>query len=485
MAIQATQPSSLHEKSSWIGLFVLLTGGFVTIFDMFAVNVAIPSIQSDLGADFSEIGFVIAGYELAFGVALITGGRLGDMYGRRRLYAIGMIGFAVTSALCGLAPTSLMLIIARLLQGIAAALLFPQVYALVRVNFDEHDRRRAFGLLGMTLGLAAIAGQILGGLMVEADIFGLGWRLIFLVNVPIGIVTVLLCRSIPESQAPDAPHLDWTGCILAGSGLLLLLAPLLKGPTAGWPMWTYGSLVAAAILLATFVRFEQRLAGKGGFPVVDMALFKDRDFAIGSFVVLAIYSTATSFFLCIALLLQTGLGLSPFVAGSIFAPASVAFVIASLVAPKLIARFGNSAIAAGALLYAAGIGILIGQVGINGGSIDPLSLIPALFVFGFGQALCMTPLLNLVLGFVPARQAGVAAGIISTMQQVGGAIGVSIVGIFFVHLLANADADGNGYATAFSGAMLYNLATALVAAVLIFWIAYRQAGLASAKGLSD
>ncbi len=177
-------PQTTKTHPSALALTILLLGGFITVFDLFVVNVAIPSMQADLGVSFAEIGFVIAGYELAFGVLLIAGGRLGDRHGRRRLFALGMAGFAVTSFLCGIAPDATSLIFARLLQGATGAILFPQVYALLRVMYDDAGRRKAFGLLGMTLGLAAIAGQVFGGLLVESDLFGLGWRIIFLINLP-------------------------------------------------------------------------------------------------------------------------------------------------------------------------------------------------------------------------------------------------------------------------------------------------------------
>lgn len=182
----------------WLGLSILLLAGFVTIFDLFVVNVAIPSMQASLGASLPQIGFIIAGYELAFGVLLITGGRLGDINGRRRLFVLGMAGFTLASALCGLAPNVETLIGARIAQGLTAALLFPQVYASIRVNFSANDSRRAFGLLGMTLGLAAIAGQVMGGFLVEANLFDLGWRTIFLINIPIGLLPPRWRGSFPR-----------------------------------------------------------------------------------------------------------------------------------------------------------------------------------------------------------------------------------------------------------------------------------------------
>ena len=330
-----------RETPPWAGLSVLLLAGFVTIFDLFVVNVAIPSIQAGLGANFAEIGLIVAGYELAFGVLLITGGRLGDRFGRRRLFIIGMAGFTLASAFCGLAPDTGYLISARLLQGLAAALLFPQVYASIRVNFAGNDRRKAFGLLGMTLGLAAIAGQVLGGWLVHVDLFGLSWRTLFLINVPVGVLAILTARSIPESAAPQRPQLDWIGVVLISSGLTLLLVPLIEGPVQGWPAWSLWSPGIALIVLALFCRQQVHRRMSGKWPLVDMRLMAKHHFALGTLLVLLVYSTSSSFFLCFALLVQTGMGLDPFMAGSLFAPCSVGFVLASLAAPRVLSRWGT------------------------------------------------------------------------------------------------------------------------------------------------
>jgi EmrB/QacA subfamily drug resistance transporter len=469
---------SAKARPSAFTLAILLLGGFITVFDLFVVNVAIPSMQADLGVSFAGIGFVIAGYELAFGVLLIAGGRLGDRHGRRRLFALGMAGFAVTSFLCGIAPDATSLIVVRLLQGATGAILFPQVYALLRVMYDDAGRRRAFGLLGMTLGLAAITGQVFGGLIVESDLFGLGWRIIFLINLPIGIIALLSAQIIPESRSPGAMGVDWPGIGLATAGLLLLLLPLLEGTNVGWPLWTWISMAASIVLLATFLAWEHLIAKRGGDPAIDLALFRNTGFSAGSLVVLLIYSTSTSLFLCFALLVQSGLGLTPFAAGMLFAPASVGFVAASLVAPKLVARFGNMAIAGGTLVYAAGIGWLIVTATGLGDGAETLALLPPLVLFGFGQGLSMTPLLNLVIGYIEENHVGMAAGFISTMQQVGGAFGVSVVGIFFVGILGRDASEGvsraGRYADAFSGAMIYNFAAVLVAAVLITLIVRKR-----------
>lgn len=463
-------PCQAKESAPSLALFILLLGGFITIFDLFVVNIAIASIQKDLGASFADIAFVIAGYELAFGVLLIAGSRLGDRHGRRKLFIVGMLIFTLSSLLCGIAPSANFLIAARLIQGAAGALLFPQIYASLRVIYDEQGRSRAFGLLGMTLGLAAIAGQVIGGWLVEMDLFELGWRVVFLINMPIGVLAVAAARTIPESKADTLLDIDWPGVILVSSGLLLLLLPLLEGPNAGWPLWTACSFVAGLAILAIFLTWQHRLTRSGGTPVISLALFHHPAFSIGSVCVLLIYSTATSLFLCFALLLQSGLALTPFAAGLLFAPCSVGFIAASLLTPKWVARFGQSIIIQGATLYAAGIVALILVVhGFDSRSSEVTLFIWPLIILGFGQGMAMTPMLNLVIGYVEERHAGIAAGFISTMQQVGGAFGVSIAGIFFFNILSHDPSPDvtNRYLEAFSGAMLYNVVAVVIALLLM------------------
>jgi len=453
-----------------LGLAVLLSGGFITIFDLFVVNVAIPSMQATLSASFAQINFIIAAYELAYGVLLIAGSRLGDRHGRRRLFMLGMAGFAVASALCGLAPTPDTLIAARILQGAAAALLFPQVYALIRVSFEGHARRRAFGLLGMTLGLAAIAGQVLGGWIIHADLFGLAWRAIFLINLPLGLLACWLARHIPESAEPSGAAMDWPGAALVGLGLALLLLALIEGPAQQWPAWTLACGGASVVALAAFVRLQRRVAARGGVPLVDMDLLAQPRFAAGCLVVMLVFSTASAMFLCYALLVQTGFGLDALTAGMIFAPASVGFVAGSMVAPRLVARYGTRAIALAALLYGGATAALMMQTGIGGASLSPWTLLPALVWLGAAQGAVNTPLVNLAMGLVEDRQAGMAAGVVSTLQQVGAALGVSAAGMLYGGALeAYAEASAaERHAQAFASAMQFNVAAVLVAAVLLW-----------------
>lgn len=470
-------PTPASAAMGRLGLAVLLSGGFITIFDLFVVNVAIPSMQATLSASFAQVGFIIAAYELAYGVLLIAGSRLGDRHGRRRVFMLGMAGFALASALCGLAPTADTLIAARILQGMAAAMLFPQVYALIRVSYDGHARRRAFGLLGMTLGLAAIAGQVLGGWIVHADLFGLAWRSIFLINVPLGVLAWRLARHIPESREASGAAMDWPGAALVGAGLALLLLALIEGPQRHWPAWTVACGAASAAVLAWFARMQRRMRVRGGAPLVDMALLAQPRFAAGCLLVMLVFSTTSALFLCYALLVQTGFGLDALTAGLIFAPASAGFVAGSMAAPRLVARFGTPAIALSALLYGGATAALMMRVGAAGASLDPWSLLPLLVWLGAAQGAVNTPLVNLALGFVDDRQAGMAAGIVSTLQQIGAALGVSAVGMLFGGTL---QACGGGvaecHAQAFASALRFNVAAILAATALLWWLGRHARG---------
>jgi len=458
-----------------LGLAVLLSGGFITIFDLFVVNVAIPSMQSTLAASFSQINFIIAAYEMAYGVLLIAGSRLGDRHGRRRLFMLGMAGFALASALCGLAPSANSLIGARVLQGVAAAMLFPQVYALIRVSFDGQARRRAFGLMGMTLGLAAIAGQVLGGWIVHADLFGLAWRAIFLINVPLGLLAWRLARHIPESREPSSAAMDWPGAACVAAGLALLLLALIEGPAQHWPLWSVACAAVAVLLLLSFVRMQRGVKARGGAPLLDMGLMTQPRFAVGCLLVMLVFSTASAMFLCYAMLVQTGFGLDALTAGLIFAPASVGFVAGSMAAPRLVARFGTPAIALAALLYGGATAALMVQVRMAGADLSPWSLVPALVWLGAAQGAVNTPLVNVALGLVEDRHAGMAAGVVSTLQQVGAALGVAAAGMLFGGALqAHADASApERYAHAFSTAMQFNVAAIAAAVLLLWWLGRR------------
>ncbi|MGO1080384.1 MFS transporter [Inquilinus sp. CA228] len=457
----------------WLGLAVMLIGPFMTVMDVMIVNVAIPGIRRGLGASFAEVELVVAGYGLAYAVALITGGRLGDLFGRRRMFIAGLAGFTVTSACCGLAPTAETLILARLLQGGAAAVLFPQVFALIRVTFVEpRARATAFAALGVVLGLASITGQVLGGVLVAADLWALGWRPIFLVNIPIGLLaTLAAARLIPADEVSAGQRLDGAGVALSALGLGLLLYPLIEGREAGWPAWSLAMLGAAVPVLAVFARHQHRKSRRQASPLLQTRLFRDRTFTIGVLLALVFYSTLNSLYLAFAFLAQSGLGRSPLAAGLAFSPAGIVFMAASIAAGRIAPERRRMVLAAGAAISAAGQ-FAAAVTALLAVPLQVEDLIPALMLLGLGQGLLLTPLLNTVLGGIRDGDIGSASGMLSTMQQVGGAFGVAVVGILFAAVLDRARAAGAGeavaYARAFAAAAGFGGLGSLVTLGLLF-----------------
>lgn len=465
-------PSRRVSSGRWRGLVVTLTGAFMAIMDAFIVNISLPSVRDDLHASFADAQLIIAGYGLTYAVALITGGRLGDLYGRRRMFIAGLGGFTLASLACGAAPTPNALIAARLLQGLTAAAMFPQVLSLMRVSFtDPRERAVAFAMLGATQGLAAVAGQIGGGLLVAADIGGLGWRPIFLINVPIGLVTmVAAARVLDESTASAARRLDLVGVALSAASLSLLLYPLMEGREAGWPYWAFIMLGLSIPAVAAFAWHQHGKSAAKASPLVDTCLFRYRAFTTGMIAVLAVCTTLIPFFMILAFVLQAGLGRTPLVAGAVFVPLALAYAIASFAAGRAGPERSR------AVLLIGGVVLMLGYVAMAcvNDLFDELTgpeYVPALVLLGIGQGLVFTPLLNVVLSNISEQDAGIAAGVVSTMQQVGGALGVAIVGLIFFSAVAAAHDQGMtdmaAYTTAFSFALLYNMAAAGATTLLI------------------
>ena len=304
------------DSRRWLALTVVLVAGFMDLLDATIVNVAVPSIQSDLGAEYAQIEWIIAGYVLAFAAVLITGGRLGDIYGRKRLFIVGMGGFTLASAFCGVATGPEMLIGARFLQGATAGLMVPQILAIIHVTFPAEERGKVFGMFGAVVGSASVAGPIVGGLLVEWDVAGLGWRPIFLVNVPVGIAAMIAASAvIKESKSPTAPRLDLVGMTLAISAILLLVYPLTEGRRLDWPLWTFLLMAASAVVLVVFVLYERWRTRASGSPLVELSLFRARSFSSGMSVWLLFMTALGGFFLVWTLYMQVGLGWTPLHAG--------------------------------------------------------------------------------------------------------------------------------------------------------------------------
>ncbi len=439
----ATPPAGVPGQEDadprrWVALVVVLIAAFMQLVDISIVNVAIPSIQRDLDATYSQIQWVLAGYQLAFAVTLITGGRLGDIFGRKRLFIIGMAGFTIASALCGLAQSPGMLIGSRVLQGLMGAIMFPQTLSVIQVTFPPRERGTAFGMFGATIGLATITGPLVGGLLINGDVFGLEWRPIFLVNVPIGVIAlVAAARLLQESRAPDAIRPDLVGVGIVSAGLLLLVYPLVQGRELDWPPWTFLAMAAAVPVLAVFAAWERRKKAADGSPLVDLGLFRQRAFVAGLLVAGIFFMGIPAFFLTFTLWLQIGLGFTALHAGLTAIPFAVGSALASTASVRLAPRLGRRILSLGTLLITIGMAGVIATVDRYGGATHSWQLIPALAVCGLGLGSVIAPLVNVVLAGIRGQDAGSASGVLTTVQQVGGAVGVALIGVIFFGLLGS------------------------------------------------
>lgn len=426
-------PAAVADRRRWFALAIVMTAAFMDLVDVTIVNIAIPSIQRDEGASFSQIQWITAGYALAFAAGLITGGRLGDIHGRKRLFLVGIGGFTIASALCGFAANPEMLVASRILQGGMAALMVPQVLSIVHATFPAHERGKVFGLFGAIVGLGAVSGPLLGALLTEWNLFGLEWRPIFLINLPVGIAALFLGRRfISESKAPKALKLDLVGVALVTLGLLMLLYPLTRGRELGWPLWGYASMGGALLVFAALVAYERRKAARDGSPLVELSLFKVKSFAAGIAVQTVFGVGLGIFFLVWTLYMQVGLGWSPLRAGLTGVPFSIAVsAAAGMSVQLLVPRFGRKVLQAGALIMAAGVLLYIWESERYGLSIAPWQMALPLVVMGAGMGFIVAPLTDAVLSEVPREHSGSASGLINTVQQMGNALGLGLVSVVF------------------------------------------------------
>jgi EmrB/QacA subfamily drug resistance transporter len=428
---------------SRIGLAVMLAGIFVTVMDNSIVNVAIPSIRSTLGATFAEAELVVASYTFAFAVGLITGGRLGDIFGQRRMFLAGFAAFTLTSALCGFAPSPNMLIVARLLQGASASLLSPQVFSLVRTTFAEgRERTAAFAAMGVVIGVANVSGLVAGGLLLQADMLGLAWRPVFLVNVPIGVISIIVAPFVlPKAAVLSGRRLDVSGVLLSTLGLGLLMYPLIEGRGVGWPLWSVAMLGASPVVLAAFFLHQRWKTRRNLQPLLDTNLLFDRAFALGSLLILIFFATMTPLSFSFTLLAQMGYGQSPMISALDLACLASTAAVSSLFAGRL-SRYGvRRVLIGGATFDLAGLFIGLATCALKKDFL-PADLIPSLLLQGIGYGLFMTPILNAVLSGIQDRFVGAAAGVLTMMQRGGNAVGLAALEIPFWASLDHARVAG-------------------------------------------
>jgi MFS family permease len=441
-------------------LAVLLTGIFLIVLDFFVVNVALPSVQGDLGADDTALEWLVAGYGLTFGGLLLVASRLADRWGRRRMFSLGIGLFVLSSAGCGFAPDVDTLLAARLVQGAAAAAIGATVLALIGDVYAGAQRIRALGAYATVMGVAAASGQLVGGLLIHLDLAGSGWRAIFLVNVPIGLGALVAAPRLLPDPRVVTPRPDARETVLVVGALTALVLPLIEGQRQGWPWWTWACLAGAAVLGGLAAGRGRSLRSQGLPPLVDVEPLRARPVAAGMLGLAVLFTGMAAYFLVLALYLQDGRGLGPLASGAVFTAVAVPYMVGSRYAAALLGRYGpRAAVTAGALLFGAGHGLLlvaVADIGV-GGSV--LWLTPGLAVGGVGMGVALSGLVGVVMGSVEPRHAGTVSGTSSTVQQVGNAVGVALVGIVFFGRLSH------GMVGAFEASLVYLLATTVAVAV--------------------
>ena len=443
----------------WLALPVVLLATFMAQFDLYVVNVALPVLQHDLHAGDAELQLIVGGYAFVYAAGLITAGRLGDRIGHRRMFLIGMAAFGLASLWCGLAQGPTDLVVARLVQGLTAAAMVPQVLALISLIFAPNERARALSIFGVVIGVGSVAGQVLGGVILNADLLGLSWRPIFLVNVPIALIGVIAGGLLlPKHEAVAHPRFDLLGAVGIPAGLALVLVPLTVGRDVGWPWWTWASLTLAVIVLAATLQWERRLADAGGAPVFDPALFRERAFSRGLGLSIAIFGSFFSFVFALSLLLQNGIGLSPLEAGLSFAPLGIAFAVASLIVRGFVGRFGARLVVVGTVVAALGLLAIVALLA-NTSAPTVAMLMGPMIVIGLGNGTAVPILIGVVIQSV-REGAGMVSGILTTAQQFASALGIAAIGAVFFAVLGN-----GGTLADYSHAMLWSGTCSLILAI--------------------
>ncbi|MER7848867.1 DHA2 family efflux MFS transporter permease subunit [Kitasatospora sp. NPDC096077] len=422
-------PTTRHRG---LAMFVLIFASFMDLLDTTVVNVALPSMQRDLGATSTQLEWVVGGYTLAFAVVLITGGRLGDIFGRQRLFLTGVAGFTAASLASALATSGEVLVGARVVQGAFAALMVPQVLASVQALFKPKERAAVLGAIGAVSGLATVLGPLLGGWLISVDAFGWHWRSIFAINIPIG--TALMTAAwlfVPNTRSTRPLKLDWPGLLLASLGMILLVYPLVEGRALGWPAWIWAMLSACPLVLGVFAVNQKRRAARDGSPLMPMSLFTHRGFNAGSLTQFFFSASLAGFFLVLTLYLQLGLHFDAIGSGLALLPFSIGALLGSGVSVPLAPKAGKPMVVIGGLLQAGGILWARQVIDQQGAHLSGWDLLGPMALAGIGLGLLVVPLVDLAVATIDPRDAGAASGTYSTFQQVGGALGVAVAGVVF------------------------------------------------------
>jgi EmrB/QacA subfamily drug resistance transporter len=465
-------------RRAWQALIVLLAGMFMALLDTTIVNVALPTIQSTLDAGEATLSWIISGYALAFGLVLIPAGRLGDRVGHKWVFFAGLALFTAASLACGLAQNDVQLVIARVVQGMAGGLFVPAVTAVIQLLFPPQARGKAFAIMGAVIGVSTALGPIVGGLLIEAFGEEQGWRLVFWVNIPIGIVAlvaaaVLLPSTARDAKAQPSSGIDWVGLFLISAGLVALLVPLIEGQDLGWPAWTSITLVAGALLIVAFGFWEVAHSKRGRSPLVPPKLFAHPAFTGGTILALVYFASFTSIFFTISILWQTGLGHSALESGLVSIPFAIGSIIGSSQSNRLSQRLGRSVLILGVGLLAVGLiwVWLVFRI-VDGPDLTSWMLLVPLLIGGIGNGLFIAPNAQFIVATVDRAEAGAASGVIGVMQRIGSAVGIAVVGSVFFGAINVTGPGEDAVASAFGDAAAAGLLLSAIFAVVAFALVF-------------
>ncbi|MCV0427151.1 MAG: MFS transporter [Roseibium sp.] len=450
---------------------VLFLAAFINLLDVTIVNLALPAIRNDLGASETELEWILVIYVVAFASGLLPFGRFGDIFGRKQVFIWGVAGFVLSSSICGMATSSGILIAARGLQGLSAAMMVPQVLAIVHVLFRTEERGRVIGLYGVVSALGAVSGPVSGGAILAIDFAGLSWRPIFLLNIPLGLFSLIgAMRFVPSIVAEPTLKPDWAGAVLFFLAIVSLTFPLVEGRHLGWPWWCLVLLGGAVMLAVVFLKHQANRASRAMTQLLPICLLKDRDFVFGLSVVVAFFSGIAGVFFMLAIFLQSGFGFSPLVAGLIIAPHPVGAMIASYLSGRVGHRWLEYRITLGAALLALGMTGLMLVVDAAESNLSGWRFMMPLFVVGTGMGTAVPALFQSVLSRVSGLDAGAGSGVLQAFQQIGIAIGIAVIGQIFFGSLEGQRSEA-GFVTAARTALWFPVGIYLLLAIVCFWSA--------------
>lgn len=477
------QAAPAVSRRAWKALVVLLVGMFMALLDTTIVNVALPTIRTSLDASEATLSWIISGYALAFGLALIPAGRVGDRIGHKWVFFTGLALFTVASVFCGLAQNDLQLIVSRVLQGLAGGIFVPAVTAMIQLLFPARARGKAFAILGAVIGVSTAIGPILGGILIEAFGDENGWRLVFWVNLPIGLVALIAAGILLPggSEGLSRAGNDWLGLGLLSAGLVALLVPLIEGEDQGWPLWTYLSLVAGALLIVAFAFWEVRVSRRDGVPLVPPRLFTHPAFTGGVVLALVYFAAFTSIFFTISILWQAGLGHTALESGIVSLPFAVGSIIGASQSDRLSKLLGRNVLVIGTALVTIGlIWVWLILLLVPAADLTNWQLLAPLLIAGVGNGCFIAPNAQFIVATVERSEAGAASGVIGVMQRLGSAIGIAVIGSV---LFGTLNVQGNtraAVADAFTASSAAALAVSAALSVAAFALVFALPKRASA-----